>query len=127
VAQAEALDAMLETEGKKLDHVIELEVDDAALIERITGRFTCAQCGAGYHDHFKKPLKAGVCDVCESTEFKRREDDKAETVSKRLQAYHDMTAPLLPYYRSKGTLKSIDGMAEISAVTKALNGLLKKA
>ncbi len=122
--QARALDAMLEEEGKKLDFVIELAVDDAALVERIAGRFSCKSCGAGYHDTFRQPVVAGVCDACGSTEFVRREDDKAETVARRLEAYHEMTAPLLPYYQSHGTLQTIDGMADIAEVTAALNRLI---
>ena len=122
--QAEALDAMLAEKGIKLDHVIEMKVDDALLVDRISGRYTCARCGAGYHDRNQKPKVAGVCDVCGSTEFKRRADDNAETVSKRLEAYHAQTAPILPYYRARGALQSVDGMAPIDDVTKALAGIL---
>ena len=122
--QAEALDAMLADKGLKLDHVIELEVDDDALVERISGRFTCARCGAGYHDRFHRPKKDGVCDKCGSTEFTRRADDKAETVKTRLAAYHAQTAPILPYYRAKGSLTAVDGMAAIDSVTKALETIL---
>ena len=125
--QAEALDGMLAQKGLKLDHVIELEVDDDALVERISGRFTCAKCGAGYHDRFQRPKKDGVCDKCGSTEFTRRADDKAETVKTRLAAYHAQTAPILPYYRAKGTLDAVDGMASIDAVTAALAKLLGTA
>lgn len=124
LAQAEALDEMLKEEGMALDFVIELKVDDKALIERIAGRFTCGDCGTGYHDTFKKPKVAGVCDVCGSQNFKRREDDKAETVGKRLKAYHEMTAPLLPHYKAKGMLRSLDGMADIGTVTKALHAMV---
>jgi adenylate kinase len=124
VRQAEALDAMLRTQRKRLDHVIEMKVDDAALVERITGRFTCARCGAGYHDRYKRPKVEGVCDVCGSTEFARRADDKAETVSARLAAYHGQTAPILPYYRERGILKTIDGMAAIDAVTGEIDRIL---
>jgi adenylate kinase len=124
VAQAEALDSMLAEEKKTLHAVIELAVDDARLIERITGRFACAKCGAGYHDRFKQPKKAGVCDVCGSTEFSRREDDNAETVSKRLENYHRQTAPLLPYYRVQGVLQTVDGMAEINEVIRQIDKIV---
>lgn len=123
-AQAEALDAMLREVGQKLDFVIELAVDDAALVARIAGRFSCKQCGAGYHDTFRQPAVAGVCDACGAKEFIRREDDRAETVAKRLEAYHAMTAPLLPYYKAQGTLRTLDGMADIAEVTAAVNRLL---
>ena len=124
VAQAEALDGMLASQGLKLDHVIEMKVDDGALVERITGRFACAKCGAGYHDTFQKPKVEGVCDVCGSTEFTRRKDDNAETVKSRLEAYHAQTAPLLPYYESKGLLRTVGGMADIDDVTRALKAIL---
>jgi adenylate kinase len=117
LAQAEALDALLDERGERLDAVLELAVDDEALIERISGRFACARCGAGYHDRFKQPQVAGVCEVCGSREFVRREDDKPETVRARLEAYHAQTAPLLPYYRGKGLLIAVDGMAGIDEVT----------
>jgi len=124
VPQAEALDRMLEEKGLKLDHVIEMKVDDAALVERITGRYTCAKCGRGYHDKFEKPKVDGVCDVCGSTEFNRRADDNAETVITRLAAYHKQTAPILPYYAERGVLEGVDGMADIDEVTKQIEGLL---
>lgn len=124
VAQAEALDEMLANEGKQLDHVIELKVNDAEMVARISGRFSCGKCGAGYHDTFKQPVKEGVCDSCGGTEFKRRDDDRAETVAKRLEAYHAQTAPLLPYYTQKGALKSVDGMASIEKVTAELKAIL---
>ncbi len=124
VRQAEALDDMLKEKGLKLDAVIEMSVDDAALTERIVGRFTCANCGAGYHDSFKTPKQPGICDACGSTEFKRRADDNAETVTNRLNAYHEQTAPILPYYRDHGILKQVDGMADIDAVTKEIAGVL---
>jgi adenylate kinase len=127
VPQAEALDAMLKEKGLRLDHVIELKVDDALLVERISGRFTCASCGEGYHDSFKKPKVEGVCDVCGGTQFTRRADDKAETVGARLQAYHKQTAPLLPYYAAQGKLRSVDGMADMSAVTASLVEILAPA
>jgi adenylate kinase len=122
--QAEALDKMLAQKGLKLDHVIELEVDDEALVDRISGRYTCARCGAGYHDRYHRPKQDGVCDKCGSTEFTRRADDKAETVKTRLAAYHAQTAPILPYYRAKGTLSGVDGMASIDAVMAAVAKLL---
>ncbi|TCH96042.1 adenylate kinase [Roseococcus sp. SYP-B2431] len=122
--QAEALDGMLAEKGLVLDHVIELKVDDAKMVERISGRYTCARCGEGYHDVFKQPKVPGVCGVCGSTEFTRRADDKAETVGARLAAYHRQTAPLLPYYAVQGKLRSVDGMAEMSAVTGDLERIL---
>jgi len=125
VAQAEALDVMLRDKGIALDHVIELEVDDAALVERISGRFSCGKCGAGYHDSFHPTATPGVCDACGSTEFIRRADDKAETVGARLEAYHRQTAPLLPYYGAQGKLRTVDGMAEMNAVTEAIEAILK--
>lgn len=124
VPQAEALDAMLAEKGLKLDHVIELKVDDSALVERIAGRFTCAKCGAGYHDSFKPTAKPGVCDVCGSTEFTRRADDKAETVAARLDAYHRQTAPLLPYYAAQGKLRGVDGMAAMDEVATQIGTIL---
>ncbi|MDF2367885.1 adenylate kinase [Sneathiella sp.] len=123
-AQAEALDTMLAEKGLKLDAVIEMKTDDDILVERITGRYTCAKCGAGYHDKFLKPKVEGVCDKCGGTEFTRRSDDNAETVTSRLKAYHDQTAPLLPYYRSKGILKQVDGMAGIDEVTAEMEAAL---
>ncbi|MFN4284163.1 MAG: adenylate kinase [Alphaproteobacteria bacterium] len=125
--QAEALDAMLAAKGLKLDGVIELKVDDAALVQRISGRFSCAKCGAGYHDSFKQPKKAGICDSCGSTQFARREDDKAEVVASRLEAYHRQTAPLLPYYKAKGVLKTVDGMAGIDEVQGQIEKVLAGA
>ena len=125
VAQAEALDEMLGDMGLALDHVVEMKVDDTALVERITGRYSCAKCGAGYHDYFQKPEKEGVCDNCGSTEFSRREDDNAETVTSRLGAYHTQTAPLLPYYDGKGVLKGVDGMGEIDEVTRQIDAVLE--
>ncbi len=122
--QAEALDVMLREKGLQLDHVIELKVDDAALVERIAGRFTCAQCGAGYHDSFKPTAKPGVCDSCGSTDFVRRADDKAETVAARLEAYHRQTAPLLPYYRGQGKLSQVDGMASMDEVARQIEAVL---
>ncbi len=123
-AQARALDGMLEDMGLRLDHVIEMKVNDAVLVERITGRFSCAKCGAGYHDRFQKPRKDGICDNCGATEFTRRKDDNAETVTARLAAYHAQTAPLLPYYEGRGVLKAVDGMAEIDEVTRQIEAVL---
>ena len=125
VPQAEALDRMLEDKGLKLDHVIEMKVDDAALVERITGRYTCAKCGQGYHDKFQTPKVDGVCDVCGSTEFTRRAVDNAETVTTRLAAYHKQIAPILPYYKQRGVLETVDGMADIDVVTEQIEALLK--
>jgi len=124
VPQAQALDKLLKDKGLKLDGVIEVAVPDARLIERITGRFTCAKCGEGYHDKFKQPKKAGVCDVCGATEFIRRADDNAETVAARLKAYHDQTAPLMPYYKAQGLLKVVDGDRDMGLVTAELEGIL---
>jgi adenylate kinase len=117
VAQARALDDLLQQRHQRLDAVLELAVDDDALVDRISGRFACAQCGAGYHDRFKRPKAEGVCDACGSREFVRREDDNAKTVRARLKAYHAQTAPLLPYYVDKGLLAAVDGMAEIDQVS----------
>jgi len=124
VAQAEALDAMLAHKGKKLDVAIEVRVPDEFIVERITGRYTCAKCGAGYHDTFQKPKVDGTCDACGGTEFVRRPDDRVETVTKRLETYHAQTAPLLPYYDGKGKLKVVDGTREIAEVTRALEDIL---
>lgn len=126
-AQAEALDAMLADQGMQLDHVIAMVVDAEVLAKRIGGRFSCAKCGAGYHDEFQKTTVDDVCDHCGSTEFSRRSDDKPETVKARLEAYEKQTAPLLPYYREKGQLKSVDAMAEIDEVTRQLEAILADA
>jgi len=124
VPQAEALDRMLADKGLKIDHVIEMKVVDEVLVERITGRYTCAKCGAGYHDRFQQPRVEGVCDSCGGTEFKRRADDKAETVATRLAQYHSQTAPILPYYRDRGVLQTVDGMAAIADVTEAIGAIV---
>jgi adenylate kinase len=123
-AQAQALDAMLDKTGRKLDQVIEMEVDEAALTERVVGRFTCAKCGTGYHDKFKRPKVEGVCDVCGSTEFTRRPDDNAETMKTRMAAYRAQTEPLLPYYRAEGILKKVDGMAAMDEVYRQIRAVL---
>jgi adenylate kinase len=124
VPQAQALDNMLSDKGLKLDHVIEMMVDGPALVSRVTGRFTCAKCGAGYHDTFHPTKVAGICDNCGSTEFTRRADDNAETFGKRLAAYERDTAPILPYYRDRGVLQQVDGMAEIDEVTRQLETII---
>ena len=115
---------MLARKGLRLDYVIELAVDDAALVDRISGRFSCAKCGASYHDRYKQPKAAGVCDVCGAKNFVRRADDNAETVKARLGAYHAQTAPILPYYRAQGILRQVDGMAEITEVTRQIEAIL---
>lgn len=125
-AQAEALDAMLGGKGLKLDAVIEMKADDEALIERLTGRYTCAKCGKGYHDRFERPKTAGKCDVCGSTEFVRRADDNEATVRDRLAIYNRQTAPLITYYGGRGTLKTIDGMADIAMVTRQIEDVLER-
>ena len=119
-AQAEALDTMLSSRSSALDRVIEIGVDDEILVSRITGRYTCRACGAGYHDVFHKPALSGVCDVCGSRVFDRRADDNEETVRSRLAVYHCQTAPLLPYYASRGILVTVDGMAAIDEVTEQI-------
>ncbi len=125
--QADALDGMLAEKGVKLDRVIEIKVDKAALIGRIVGRFSCARCGAGYHEKFRRPRVDGVCDSCGSTEFTRREDDNPKTVRARLEAYHRQTAPLLPYYREKGLLETVDGTGSIAEVAGRIEALLERA
>lgn len=124
LAQAEALDGMLTRKRMDLDAVVELRVNDSVLVDRIAGRYTCANCGAGYHDEFQKPATAGVCDKCGGTNFTRRADDNRETVGARLAAYHAQTAPLLPYYAGKGRLKAVDGMADIDEVTRQMFAVL---
>jgi adenylate kinase len=122
--QAAALDSVLKKKRTKIDTVIELKVDDKVLVERIAGRFSCAKCGAGYHDKFKPTKVAGVCDVCQSTDFVRRKDDSADTVRERLLVYYRDTSPLIGYYYAKGNLRSVDGMAPIEEVTDAIAAIL---
>src|ERR1700748_3785682 len=124
VPQAEALDAMLEGKRLKMNAVIELKVDEEALVKRIAGRYSCAKCGAGYHDDFQKPKVDGTCDKCGSHEFVRRDDDKPEKVQVRLDAYHAQTAPLLPYYKAKGLLTTIDGNRSMDQVTEDLRRIV---
>jgi adenylate kinase len=124
VPQAVALDKLLAEKQMKLDAVIELKVDDAVLTDRIAGRFTCANCGAGYHDTFRPPKRPGICDVCGRNEFIRRADDNRETVMARLAAYHSQTAPILPHYAAQGNLRQVDGMADIDAVTRQIFAVL---
>ncbi len=123
-AQARALDEMLAKAGKKLDRVVEMEVDEKALTERVVGRFSCAKCGAGYHDSFKKPKVEGTCDVCGGKEFSRRKDDNAETMKTRMAAYRAQTEPLLPYYKARGVLRTVDGMAAMDEVYRQISGVL---
>ncbi len=123
-AQAVSLDAILSDRGRKLDHVIELAVNEDALVERITGRFTCAKCGEGYHDTFKQPKVAGTCDQCGATEFKRRPDDNEETVRTRMAEYRAKTAPILPIYEARGLLQRVDGMADIDVVNTSIEAIL---
>jgi adenylate kinase len=123
-AQARALDDMLARAGRKLDRVVEMEVDEKALTERVVGRYSCAKCGAGYHDSFKKPKVEGTCDVCGGREFSRRKDDNAETMKTRMAAYRAQTEPLLPYYRARGVLRTVDGMAAMDEVYRQISGVL---
>ena len=123
-AQAEALDLLLSERGRKLDHVIELVVDEDELVKRITGRFTCGRCGTGYHDTFRPTAVPGVCDVCGSTEFKRRKDDNEETVRTRMAEYRAKTAPILPYYDAKGLVRRVDGMASVDEVAAQIDAIL---
>ena len=123
-AQALSLDGILEARGRVLDYVIELVVDEDALVERITGRYTCAKCNAGYHDKFKVPAVAGVCDECGGTEFKRRGDDNEESVRTRMGEYRGKTAPILPIYDARGLVRRIDGMADIAHVSAAIEGIM---
>jgi adenylate kinase len=123
-AQALSLDGLLSSRGRTLDHVIELAVDEDALVARIVGRFTCANCGAGYHDVFKLPVEDGICDKCGSTEFKRRADDNEETVRTRMGEYRGKTAPILPIYNARGLVSCVDGMSPIAEVTAAIDSIL---
>lgn len=127
VAQAEALDTLLDGKGISLDAVIELAVDDAALVDRISGRFTCAHCGAGYHDSFRQPQVANTCDICGAHDFTRRADDNRDTVAARLAAYNAQTRPILPYYQARNRLRSVDGMADIDSVSAAIDAVLAAA
>ena len=122
--QAEALDLLLAERGRSLDHVIELEVEEDALVRRIVGRFTCEKCGAPYHDEYKRPLVEGVCDVCGSAEFKRRPDDNEETVRRRMAEYRAKTAPILPYYEERGLVRRVDGMASVDEVAAQIDAIL---
>ena len=124
VPQAEALDAMLARHELKLDHVILMEVDEAALVDRLAGRFSCRKCGASYHERYHRPRIDGTCDVCGSHDFVHRPDDRPEAVTKRFEVYRQQTAPILPYYRDRGILKTIDGMGEMDAVTAQIEAII---
>ena len=123
--QAEAMDKLLAAAGQKITAAISLDVDDAAMVDRVSGRYTCAGCGEGYHDQFKQPAKAGVCDKCGGTAMKRRADDNAETVRERLSAYHAQTAPLITYYEGKGVLERLDAMGPIADIRQALGAIVQ--
>lgn len=125
-AQAEALDSLLSEKSLNMDHVIQLEVNEDAIVERLSGRFSCAKCGAGYHDTFSKPAEEGICDKCGSEEFLRRTDDNPETVRSRLVAYREQTAPILPFYRDKGILQSVDGMGGMEEVFDQIKEIVTK-
>jgi adenylate kinase len=122
--QAEALEILLAQRNRRLDHVIELAVDEDELVTRITGRFSCAKCGTGYHDTFKQPKVAGVCDACGSTEFKRRPDDNEQTVRTRMAEYRAKTAPILPFYEERGLVRHVDGMASVDEVAAQIEAIL---
>ena len=124
IPQAEALDAMLAKNGLKLDHVILMAVDEAALVDRLAGRFSCRKCGASYHERYHRPKQEGVCDVCGAHEFVHRPDDRPEAVQKRFDVYRRQTAPILPYYRDKGILETIDGMGEMDTVAGTIEALI---
>ena len=122
--QADAIDGLLKRKGRSLDAVIELKVDDELLIKRVSGRYTCAQCGAGYNDHFKNPRVAGVCDQCGAKAFKRRSDDNETALRERLKVYHGQTSPLIDHYRRKSVLRTVDGMADMDEVTRQIEAVL---
>jgi adenylate kinase len=124
-AQARALDALLETRGQRIAGVVLLKVDDAAMVERIAGRYTCGSCGEGYHDRLKRPQRADVCDICGGADFNRRSDDRAELVTRRLSAYHSETAPLIGYYEARGMLRTVDAMNDIDEVALALGRIVE--
>jgi adenylate kinase len=124
VPQAEALDAMLAARKLKLDHVILMEVDEAELVERLAGRFSCRKCGASYHERYHRPAEAGMCDACGATDFVHRPDDRPEAVATRFEVYRQQTAPILPYYRGRGILSTIDGMGDMDAVTRQIEAIL---
>ena len=124
VPQAEALDAMLARHGLKLDHVILMEVDEAALVDRLAGRFSCRGCGASYHERYHRPKREGVCDTCGSTDFVQRPDDRPEAVKTRFEVYRQQTAPILPYYRAKGILSTVDGMGEMDDVARQIEAVI---
>ncbi|WP_170528315.1 adenylate kinase [Ruegeria arenilitoris] len=125
--QAEALDKLLAENGQKVNAAISLEVEDAEMVTRISGRYTCAMCGEGYHDQYKQPKLDGVCDKCGSTEFSRRADDNAETVASRLEAYHEQTAPLIDYYKDRGVLRKLDAMGQIDQIAHGLESIVGDA
>jgi adenylate kinase len=127
LAQAQSLDRLLAAHGRALDHVIELAVDEEALVDRISGRFSCPTCNTPYHDDYKMPAVAGVCDVCGSTEFKRRADDNEEAVRTRLAEYRAKTAPILPHYEARGIVSRVDGMASMDEVSAAIGAILDRA
>jgi adenylate kinase len=124
VPQAEALDAMLARHGLKLDHVILMEVDEAALVDRLAGRFSCRGCGASYHERYHRPKREGVCDTCGSTDFVQRPDDRPEAVKTRFDVYRQQTAPILPYYRDRGILTTIDGMGDMDTVAREIERVI---
>ena len=124
VPQAEALDRMLSRHGLKLDHVILMEVDEAALIDRLAGRFSCRKGGASYHERYHRPKQEGLCDVCGATDFVQRPDDRPEAVKTRFEVYRQQTAPILPYYRDRGILSTVDGMGEMDEVTRQIEAVI---